>query len=198
MWPFSTRGSRIDAAPDSSPPALLPSELSAFGNNDAVIKLWLPEKLTTSLDSLSASQDMSRPDVLRWLLFEHVYGRPALQQLKAWKRKNDDEAAQARRHAVAQSVDSEIRLSPVRAQFSERATSARLLGKSVEDLKLWLPSPLKKQLEFLAGMEHLGVSDYLRKSLVRILLGEAFHHQWRAAIGKIAEEVRRSESSVGI
>ena len=185
----------MDTLPKLSLPANLPPNLSVFGTNDAVIKLWLPEKLILSLDSMSASQGMSRPDVLRWLLFEHVYGRPALEQLKTWKRQKDAEAAEARRRSVEQVVDSGIRFSPARVQFSERLITAQLLGKSIEDFKLWLPSPLKDQLETLSTMEELGISDYLRKTLVRILLGESFHHKWRAAVGKLPAEVRRFESN---
>jgi hypothetical protein len=195
VWPFSKRGSRVDEVPTQSLPMTLPADLSVFGTNDAVIKLWLPEKLTLSLDRLSSTQSMSRPDVLRWLLFEHVYGRPALEQLKAWKRQRDAEAAEARRVAADRVVDSDAQFSPARSFVAERTITAQLLGKSVEDFKLWLPSPLKVQLDTLAKMESLGISDYLRKTLVRILLGEVFHHQWRQAVGKLPEEVRLFESS---
>ena len=195
MWPFSKRGSRIDEVPRQSLPVVMPTDLSVFGKNDAVIKLWLPERLILALDGMSGSQSMSRPDVLRWLLFEHVYGRPALEQLKAWKVQKDAEAAEARRVAVKRAEDSGIRFSLRREVPSERTITTLLLGKSVEDFKLWLPSPLKVQLDTLAKMENLGISDYLRKTLVRILLGEIFHHQWRQAVGKLPEEVRLFESS---
>jgi hypothetical protein len=195
VWPFSKRGSRIDEVPRQSLPVVMPTDLSVFGKNDAVIKLWLPERLILALDGMSGSQSMSRPDVLRWLLFEHVYGRPALEQLKAWKVQKDAEAAEARRVAVKRAEDSGIRFSLRREVPSERTITTLLLGKSVEDFKLWLPSPLKVQLDTLAKMENLGISDYLRKTLVRILLGEIFHHQWRQAVGKLPEEVRLFESS---
>ena len=195
MWPFSKRGSRIDEVPRQSLPVVMPTDLSVFGKNDAVIKLWLPERLILALDGMSGSQSMSRPDVLRWLLFEHVYGRPALEQLKVWKVQKDTEAAEARRVAVKRAEDSGIRFSLRREVPSERTITTLLLGKSVEDFKLWLPSPLKVQLDTLAKMENLGISDYLRKTLVRILLGEIFHHQWRQAVGKLPEEVRLFESS---
>lgn len=189
-WPFAKRGTRIDAAPDVLLPVGLPSDLSVFGINNACIKLWLPEKLTLALDSLSASHSMSRPDVLRHLLFEHVYGRPALEQLKDWKRRKDEEdAARARAEQ-----EPHVQFSPARAP-AERTITAQLLGKSVEDFKLWLPCPLKAELEALATLEELGLSDYLRKTLVRILLGESFHHKWRDAVGKLPEEVKRFEQS---
>jgi len=80
MWPYATRGSRFlgDAA------ARLPSRLDPrdFTRNDAVIKLWLPEKLLAAIDVLCAEHDASRPDVLRWILFEHAHGRTELAHLR--------------------------------------------------------------------------------------------------------------------
>ena len=64
-WPFAKRGTRIDAAPDVLLPVGLPSDLSVFGINNACIKLWLPEKLTLALDSLSASHSMSWSKAIR-------------------------------------------------------------------------------------------------------------------------------------
>lgn len=199
-WPFSKRFSRADEAPKISLPVPIPEDLSAFADNNACIKIWLPEKLVLGIDSLGASHGMSRPDVLRWLFFEHVYGRPALEKLKEWKRQKDREAAERReaerrrREAVPPQEDesSQIRYS-TRRVVSERTYTAQLLGKSVEDFKLWLPALLKSELESLAKVEELGLSDYLRKTLVRILLGESFHHKWRSAIGKLPEEVKRFE-----
>jgi hypothetical protein len=138
---------------------------------------------------------MSRPDVLRWLLFEHVYGRPAFEQLKAWKQQKD--AEEEARRQIAKSTHG-VKFSPPRGIPSERAVTHQLLGKSIEDFKLWLPSLLKEQLAQLARIEGQGLSDYLRKTLVRILFGEAFHHQWRKAIGKLPREVELFEQSPDI
>ena len=190
FWPFAKRGSRVDAVTEPALPAALPTDLAAFSRNDACIKLWLPEKLITALDALSATHEMSRPDVLRWQLFEHLYGRPALDRVRAWKR--EKEAGEARRQE-ARSASGGARFSPKQPTPSERQITTQLLGKSVEDCKLWLPSPLKSELENLAKAEGLGLSDYVRKSLIRILLGETFHHRWQAAIGKLPDEVRQFE-----
>ena len=183
-WPFATRGTRINAAVDVALPVDLLADFGVFATNSACIKLWIPEKLTQGLDTLSAAHGMSRPDVLRSVLFEHVYGRPALEQVKEWKRQRDAEEA---RHIAAVG---RTMFSPKQA---ERQITARLLGKSVDDFKLWVPLPLKTELATLAKSESLGLSDYIRKTLVRILLGESFHHRWRAAVGKLPEEVWRFE-----
>jgi predicted transcriptional regulator len=47
------------------------------------------------------------------------------------------------------------------------------LGKSESDLKLELPSALKKALEELAGARDQALSDYIRGALARELLPEA-------------------------
>lgn len=194
FWPFAKRGTRVDAVQAPELPVQLPIDLTVFAKNDACIKLWLPEKLTLALDAMSATHSMSRPDVLRSLLFEHVYGRPALDQLKEWKRKKD--AEEARRLEQTKTDEPHIQYSPKdEVRYSQRRVTADFLGKSREDLKLWLPAPLKAELEQLANAETLGLSDYLRKTLVRILLGESFHHQWRAAIGTLPDEVKRFEES---
>ena len=85
---------------------------------------------------------------------------------------------------------------PSACHTAERTVTAQLLGKSVEDFKLWLPGALKQELQTLATLESLELSDYLRKTLVRVLLGESFHHRWRAMVGKLPDEVRRFEREI--
>lgn len=194
-WPFAKRGTRVDAPIKLDLPVPLPGDLSVFARNDACIKLWLPEKLTQALVQMSGATAQSRPDVLRWLLFEHVYGRPAFETLKAWKHQRDLEERR-RREAVAETLPAGAKFSPARSYTAERTVTAQLLGKSVEDFKLWLPGTLKQELQTLATLESLELSDYLRKTLVRVLLGESFHHRWRAMVGKLPDEVRRFEREI--
>lgn len=194
-WPFAKRGTRVDVPIKLDLPVPLPGDLSVFARNDVCIKLWLPEKLTQALEQMSGSTGQSRPDVLRWLLFEHVYGRPAFETLKAWKHQRDLEECR-RREAVADVSPLQVKLSPARVHAAERTVTAQLLGKSVEDFKLWLPGALKQELQTLAALESLELSDYLRKTLVRVLLGESFHHRWRSMVGKLPDEVRRFEREI--
>ena len=194
-WPFAKRGTRVDAPIKLDLPVPLPGDLSVFARNDACVKLWLPEKLTQALEQMSGSTGQSRPDVLRWLLFEHVYGRPAFETLKAWKQQRDLEEHR-RREAAADVSPLQVKLSPARVHTAERTLTAQLLGKSVEDFKLWLPGALKQELQTLATLESLELSDYLRKTLVRVLLGESFHHRWRTMVGKLPDEVRRFEREI--
>jgi hypothetical protein len=131
---------------------------------------------------------MSRPDVLRWLSFEHVYGRVALDKLTQWK-KEQDEIERQRKQAHSDSQD--LRLSPTRRTLvSVRAINLRVLGKSAEDFKLWLPAAIKVELERLAKTDGHGLSDYLRKVLILLLLGELFYRQWSQAISQVTNTVK--------
>lgn len=73
MWPFATRGSRFLGNVANRHPSHI--HAPDFVHNDAVVKLWLPERMLAAIDVLCDEHDASRPDVLRWLLFEHAYGR---------------------------------------------------------------------------------------------------------------------------
>ena len=179
-WPFAKRGTRVDFVASATLGIELPADLSVFGNNEACIKVWLPEKLIKGIDILGGTHGMSRPDVLRRLLFEHTYGRPALERLNQWKQQRDAQAPG-------------IRMSPKQHDPSARQITTQLLGKSVEGFKLWLPAPLKGALTGLAKEEQLGLSDYIRKTLVRILLGESVHNKWQKAIGKLPAAMREFE-----
>jgi len=80
MWPYASRGSRFLGDAADRHPSRLNSE--DFAHNDGVIKLWLPERLLAAIDVLCDAHDASRPDVLRWLLFEHACGRTELAHLR--------------------------------------------------------------------------------------------------------------------
>lgn len=177
FWPFSTRGSRVEygASPQPDAPLL---DFTAYAVNDACIKVWLPEKLIKALDGLSARNNASRPDVLRRLIFEHVHGKDGFDALLAWKTRQDTAKLQRLEEPP---TDGGV-------QFSTRRNTIAMFGKASEDFKLWLPTPLKQDLEALARADGQGLSDYLRKTLVRILLGEKTYMKWQVVIGAVPAE----------
>lgn len=189
MWPFAKRGAR---ASTPSPVAASPLDYAAFAHNGTCIKIWLPGTLDQALNQLSVTHDDSKPDVLRGLLFEHVYGRQALEGLIAWKRRQD---AEARRSAQEPDSRGLLREPLVNYQVARpRIASIELFGKATIAIKLWLPQRLKDDLDTLARQEQLDRSHYIRKALVRQLLGELRHQQWRAAIGDLPADIRRVET----
>jgi hypothetical protein len=179
MWPFSQRGSRLDAE-DSKPIKTADFNFALYATNDAYIKLWLSDKLTYSLDRLGIQHGVSRPDVLRWILFEHVYGRELFADLVQYKTALD--AAKV-----------EIRFSRKEVPQTERAINQQYLGKATENIKLWLPMPLKTDLATLAAYSEQPLSNYLRAILVGHLFGQEFFRQWQDALETLNQEAQVQE-----
>ena len=168
MWPYAKRGTRFYGDIDERLPSRLGGE--RFDINDAVIKLWLPERLLAGVDVLSCEHNVSRPDIVRWLLFEHVFGRVEFVHLMRRDRGEiEDKPLFSRRLDVV-----------TRA----RAVRVRFLGKSESDLKLELPSALKDGLEELADRYDEPLSAYVRRALARELLSESDYLQWQHASDK--------------
>ena len=173
MWPFSKRGSRFDGDADEH----FPSDIDPrdFKDNKATIKLWLPGKILAGVDIIGQRHHAGRPDVLRAILFEHVYGRAELVQLHI-------------REGRRQSRLKE-RLPKIRFMLREpetfdtaRAATAGLIGKAAHDFKLELPTRLRDELAQLAESADQPISEYIRGVLVRQILGEALYQHWARAV----------------
>lgn len=197
MWPFSSRSSQgLKIAPT---PTDLP-EFQRFAVADANLKVWLPQKLADRVNWLSKTMDVSRPNVIRGLLFEHIYGRIAYEELKRF-------VAKQRADAVLEDSRNTLRSDEWRAITSpdnftgdikksrQRYTQVDLehLGKSVDDIDVPLPRQLKSDLESIAREHRLSGSSYVRKMLVLQLLGEPTHRKWQEAVGAISNEVLQIE-----
>lgn len=180
MWPFSARKPRLDVfeikrKQDKN------FDFPAYAKNDAYIKLWLSERITLALDNLSLQHEVSRPDVLRWILFEHVYGRDLFVGLLKYKSEQDDDDtlyAQFSRKEIPQ---------------TERFINHQFLGKATENIKFWLPNPLKEDLIKLADQGKKPLSNYLREILVFHLFGQLFFHQWQEALNALNIEANSKE-----
>ena len=193
MWPFSSRGSQYGTvAPE---PKNLPN-FKDFEKSDANLKVWLPQILVDRVNWLSKDRDVSRPDVIRALLFEHLYGRVAYEALvrHVADKRAEDALALARQKPPATdrpprwdfvSVDRDIQRS------TSRGTQIDLehIGKSVDDIDVALSRQLKIDLSALAMKYRLSPSSYVRKMLVLQLLGEQVHTTWQDAVGAISKEV---------
>ena len=173
MWPFAKRGSRLDGDADEH----FPSDIDPrdFKDNKATIKLWLPGKILAGVDIIGQRHHAGRPDVLRAILFEHVYGRAELVQLHI-------------REGRRQSRLKE-RLPKIRFMLREpetfdtaRAATAGLIGKAAHDFKLELPTRLRDELAQLAESADQPISEYIRGVLVRQILGEALYQRWARAV----------------
>lgn len=189
MWPYATRSSRFMGDVSAISPSALENE--HFGSNDVSVKLWLPEKLVTAIDVLCDQHDASRPDVLRWIFFEHAFGRVEFAHLQ--RRYDAWQEARARSRVVASVTRRSVEELPT---LTPRQINASLLGKATEDLKLFLPSRLKRELQDLAKRSGQPLSDYLRGALARQLLGERFFQDWQEALAEANAEAGRHEFEI--
>lgn len=198
MWPFSSRSSQYGTiAPE---PKGLP-DFKDFEKADTALKVWLPQILVDRVNWLSKERDVSRPDVIRALLFEHLYGRVAYEALAKYaaQKRAEAEVAFARRNLpiTSQPYDiaaafhgNEITRSPRRETWID----LEYIGKSVSDIDVMLPFQLKTDLAAIALKHRLTASSYVRKMLVLQLLGESVHTAWQDAVGAISKDVLMIEN----
>lgn len=196
MWPFSSRGNRQKTT--SPHPVDLPP-FEQFEVDNAVLKLWLPEILSDRVNWLGIKLQVSRPDALRALLFEQVYGRVAYEGLRAYgeeklakasrRPRSDPFKGEASHTAIPKESPWEITRSVSRDTYID----LEYLGKSTDDFKLHLPALLKSDLTLIARQYGLTPSSYARKLLVQKLLGERLHTDWQKALGKISPDVESLE-----
>lgn len=172
-WPFATRGQRHSTAAPLGPPdgALKPE---AFATNDAKITVWLPSDLNEALSALSYQHDMSRPDVMRAALFEHLYGRIALAQLTQWKDRLDTRTGER------------VRASPNRGQVV-------LVGKSTEPFRLELPAAMRDRLAEAAKSDDQRLSAYCRGALVLQFFGIRAYRSWQLSADNVPPHYRDME-----
>jgi hypothetical protein len=175
---------------------------SEFARNDASMKVWLPQILSERLDWISKSDDVSRPDVIRALIFEHLYGRVAYLALLANGAQQRAERTlfeardMARRADGFERIATAVNLDGAEAKFSRERYSnidAELIGKPTGNLRLELPHRMRADLVALARVHRLTISHYVRKMLVQQLLGERVHTTWQVAIGKISRDIEKLE-----
>ena len=193
MWPFSSRVSQARTiAPE---PKGLPN-FKDFEKSVVNLKVWLPQILVDRVNWLSKDRDVSRPDVIRALLFENLYGKVAYDALvkSVAQERAEDALAVARQtlKVASQPVLGDVVTSDGDVKFSRaRSTAIDLehIGKSVGDIDVLLPSQLYQDLARLALQYRLSSSSYVRKMLVLQLLGEQVHTNWQDAVGAISEEV---------
>lgn len=135
--------------------ALSGRDYSEFETNDASIKFWIPESIEIKLDEATCLLDTSVADFVRQVLFIHLYGRYDL--LGLYERK-----------CGIYLPAREIRYSL--GSLSDKP--APLVEKKIADVKIWLPSRMKSDLQTLADRAKMKLSPYVRQVLHSHLMGK--------------------------
>lgn len=191
MWPYSTHSSQygvIAPKPNDWP------DFDAFQKSDGSLKVWLPQILIDRINWVSKQHEVSRPNVVRALAFENVYGRVAYEALIAHvASKRAPQSMPNTSGSIDQLLHSNIRPSRRRGTPQDLVS----LGKSDEDITITLPKKLKEDLTQLAALHKLTPSSYVRKLLVLHLLGEHVHSHWQQALGVLPADlnVRETDSN---
>ena len=161
----------------------------------------MPQVVDGRLDWLSLKLDCSKPDAVRAIIFEHLYGRPAYNALllHCAKAKASAVTLEAKQSALARGgLDSALHGWPGRgadvadARFSrQRSTLVDLehIGRSDWDFTFSMPARMLTDLKEVAGIHSITPSHYIRKMLVLHLLGEKVHSRWQQALGKVSPDV---------
>lgn len=124
-------------------------------NCDTPLKFWLPEPVEKMIDEMCAFQDTSASDLIRQILFIHLYGRYDL-------------------FGLIERQDNTFKLNG-RIRFSESINEVKgsvpPVAKSIADVKLWIPKQMKADLQGLADGSEKKLSAYVREVLQVHLFG---------------------------
>lgn len=130
-------------------------DYSDMPQNNVTLKVWLPESVETQLGELTSYLNTSLSDLIRQILFQHLYGRYDLIGL-----------------VERQKFDPEKPYEGVRFSVSSAAPSAtQPTPKKVAGVKVFIPERMRKDLDILAGAKYQTISEYVRLVILNHLFG---------------------------
>lgn len=129
---------------------------------DVALKFWLPEYVERMIDRMCRFQDTSASDLIRQILFIHLYGRYDLFGLI--ERQDETYNLQTRE---------KVRFSLRPNTFEEEvAISIEEKNKrNIADVKVWVPSKMKDDIRQLAQKAGKKPSVYVRELIIIHLFG---------------------------
>lgn len=169
MWFFGTRKGN-KSAPDERPgmdQLIARPDILELHNNDAELRVWLPELCKKALDETVAHVQLTGSRYLRELFVIYLYGVHELMRMRAEK--------------------SGLYFDPPPPPPSPRDKNAVMysrasgkdvipgLGKNIVALKIFLPQKIKDDLQGMADKAGIPLSQFVREILVSHFLG---HTLW--------------------
>ncbi len=138
-------------------------DFSEFEESDKAVKVWLPTLIDTILENISEANETSKSEIVRTILFIHVYGLNDFESMRnrqlGWFKPPKTEPS-----------DGEVS----KALFSRSPNRFPDLGKNIVAMKLWLPRRLLSDVATLAEQSGQRTSPYVRYTVIRHLLGAAY------------------------
>jgi len=135
---------------------------SLLGRNDVAIKFWLPELMGTILDESCELLHTTRSDLIRQTLFTYLYGR--YDWMGMYER--GERRFQLNRPALFSRQEA--------TQEAEQPDIMRDMGKNIEDLKVWIPSKMKEDIQGLAQQTSISNSEVIREMIISTLIGHTY------------------------
>jgi predicted DNA-binding protein len=123
---------------------------------DSAIKFWLPETVEKKIDEMCSFQDTSASDLIRQILFIHLYGRYDLFGLI--ERQNHTYQLNSLPKFSLRSIDHLVPL-PIPIE------------KNIADVKVWVPAKMKEDILMLAKDAGKKPSAYVRETIITHLFG---------------------------
>lgn len=135
-----------------------------LGINDITVKIWLPDVLITALDEMANYTSSSKSDLLRQTFFSYLYGRYDLMGLIE---RGDHRFALNGPILYSRQAKEVSDDTPIINRTPE-------LGKNTEDVKAWIPSQIKSDLQKLADESGYTLSHFIREVLISTLFGHTY------------------------
>jgi len=133
------------------------SNYSEMRRNDVTLKVWLPESVEQQLGELTSYLNTSLSDLIRQILFQHLYGRYDLIGLVERQKFNPEEIPyDGIRFSIAPSAP---------------GTPPPPPPKKVAGVKVFIPERMRKDLDTLAGTKYQTISEYVRLVILNHLFG---------------------------
>lgn len=129
---------------------------------DVALKFWLSEIVEKKIDEMCSFQDTSASDLIRQILFIHLYGRYDLFGMIERQITTFD---LSRRIAC----EASFALAP-RTDFEADETT-KPVQKNIADIKVWIPARMKEDLQALAKSAGKKLSVYVREVIITHLFG---------------------------
>ena len=142
--------------------------LALHGNKK--LKIWVPETVFEALTLAASDRSVSRPELIRRLLFSHLFGRDALDKTLDSLRKIEEENSIrfSRRSGGYYSL-------PDRSEARSEGETALPLGKSVADALVLVSDDIHKGLRHLAERHSQPLGTYAAYVLCWAMFGRGVY-----------------------
>lgn len=134
-------------------------DYSDMRRNDVALKVWLPESLEDQLGELTSYLDTSMSDLLRQILFQHLYGRYDLIGL-----------VERQKFTPESSPYSGVRLSIAPLPLGSKPIP-QPPPRKVAGVKVFIPERMRSDLHTLAEAKYQTLSEYVRLVIINHLFG---------------------------